>query len=201
MRFKKGYLLIIIPAIALIGFTIYNLSTGMGIGETISKSFQATFITFSIVWALGLVSAMLSIPLTRIFNLQHLTENERFVFSIIIVLLITSLIFNYSQYWDSHSKSNDIIRLNSQLDTERKNNRELEKKLSSQNTYTPKLNLPPPSTSTYKYSPPKLKEKKQIGSYRIGAECWDGTYSSATGRGACSWHGGVKRWIYNTDKK
>lgn len=30
--------------------------------------------------------------------------------------------------------------------------------------------------------------------YRIGAVCNDGTTSSATGRGACSHHGGVKYW-------
>jgi hypothetical protein len=29
------------------------------------------------------------------------------------------------------------------------------------------------------------------GGYRIGAICNDGTQSSATGSGACSWHGGV----------
>lgn len=32
--------------------------------------------------------------------------------------------------------------------------------------------------------------------YRTGAECHDGSYSSATGRGACSWHGGVYQWLY-----
>jgi hypothetical protein len=31
---------------------------------------------------------------------------------------------------------------------------------------------------------------------RTGAICNDGTYSSATGRGACSHHGGVARWLY-----
>lgn len=31
---------------------------------------------------------------------------------------------------------------------------------------------------------------------RIGAICRDGTRSSATGRGACSHHGGVARWLY-----
>ena len=31
---------------------------------------------------------------------------------------------------------------------------------------------------------------------RIGARCRDGWRSSATGSGACSWHGGVARWIY-----
>ncbi|HYP20354.1 MAG TPA: hypothetical protein VEY08_09785, partial [Chloroflexia bacterium] len=31
---------------------------------------------------------------------------------------------------------------------------------------------------------------------RIGATCRDGTSSSATGRGACSHHGGVRQWRY-----
>jgi hypothetical protein len=31
---------------------------------------------------------------------------------------------------------------------------------------------------------------------RSGAICWDGSYSSATGSGACSWHGGVQEWLY-----
>ena len=39
--------------------------------------------------------------------------------------------------------------------------------------------------------------KKQEARYRIGAVCNDGTTSNATGRGACSWHGGVDYWIYN----
>ena len=31
---------------------------------------------------------------------------------------------------------------------------------------------------------------------RVGAVCNDGTRSRATGRGACSHHGGVKYWLY-----
>lgn len=31
---------------------------------------------------------------------------------------------------------------------------------------------------------------------RVGAWCYDGSYSSATGRGACSWHDGVEEWVY-----
>lgn len=31
---------------------------------------------------------------------------------------------------------------------------------------------------------------------RVGAICMDGTRSYATGRGACSWHGGVSTWLY-----
>jgi hypothetical protein len=32
---------------------------------------------------------------------------------------------------------------------------------------------------------------------RIGAICRDGTRSNATGRGACSHHGGVDHWLYS----
>ncbi|MEQ8910293.1 MAG: SH3 domain-containing protein [Vicingaceae bacterium] len=38
-------------------------------------------------------------------------------------------------------------------------------------------------------------------SYRIGATCRDGSNSSATGRGACSHHGGVANWRYRTEKQ
>jgi len=36
--------------------------------------------------------------------------------------------------------------------------------------------------------------------YRIGARCRDGWRSSATGSGACSWHGGVAEWLYADDR-
>jgi len=31
---------------------------------------------------------------------------------------------------------------------------------------------------------------------KIGAICRDGTKTSSTGSGTCSYHGGVKEWIY-----
>lgn len=37
----------------------------------------------------------------------------------------------------------------------------------------------------------------QIGVYRVGAICADGTQSGATGSGACSRHGGVSCWLYS----
>jgi hypothetical protein len=43
--------------------------------------------------------------------------------------------------------------------------------------------------------------KEASWSYRIGAYCEDGTKSFATGRGACSWHGGVDEWIHETKYK
>ena len=39
--------------------------------------------------------------------------------------------------------------------------------------------------------------KEHVSRYRVGAVCNDGTVSEATGRGACSWHGGVDYWLYN----
>ncbi|PIB38296.1 DUF3761 domain-containing protein [Maribacter sp. 4G9] len=44
-----------------------------------------------------------------------------------------------------------------------------------------------------KTSKPVIKSKKS--KRRVGAICRDGTRSSATGRGACSHHGGVSRWL------
>lgn len=45
----------------------------------------------------------------------------------------------------------------------------------------------------------KGKTKVTTYTYRIGAVCRDGTRSTATGRGACSHHGGVSYWL--TDEK
>lgn len=42
-----------------------------------------------------------------------------------------------------------------------------------------------------------LYEQSKV-EYRVGARCKDGMISSAIGRGACSHHGGVAYWIYET---
>ena len=41
-------------------------------------------------------------------------------------------------------------------------------------------------------------EKDDIGleKVRVGAICRDGSRTSSTGQGTCSYHGGVKEWIY-----
>lgn len=52
---------------------------------------------------------------------------------------------------------------------------------------------------TTNYDGEKLKnepyEKYQFINERSGAICRDGSISYSTGRGTCSWHGGVKQWI------
>ena len=48
-----------------------------------------------------------------------------------------------------------------------------------------------------KYKNPTInKQIYYIQNVRIGAWCNDGTYSNATGSGACSHHGGVAEWVY-----
>ena len=41
---------------------------------------------------------------------------------------------------------------------------------------------------------PSVEQQQRI---RVGAICNDGSESTATGRGACSHHGGVKCWKYS----
>lgn len=45
-------------------------------------------------------------------------------------------------------------------------------------------------------NPTTNKQIYYIQNVRIGAWCNDGTYSNATGSGACSHHGGVAEWVY-----
>jgi hypothetical protein len=57
------------------------------------------------------------------------------------------------------------------------------------------------NTKNYKPNPNfrtnyKSEQKINTNSVRKGALCRDGTFSKATGRGACSHHGGVKEWLY-----
>ncbi|GAA4736948.1 DUF3761 domain-containing protein [Flavisolibacter ginsenosidimutans] len=59
------------------------------------------------------------------------------------------------------------------------------------------------ATSAYNWqsvntNAPALKETREQRAYRVrtGAICNDGSRSYATGRGACSHHGGVREWLY-----
>lgn len=75
-------------------------------------------------------------------------------------------------------------------------------------TYTPRPTLPiiVPTVTPHAAQPiiiptvaprPIVPTSTSAG-YRSGARCKDGSHSNATGRGACSWHGGVSCW-YNSD--
>lgn len=64
------------------------------------------------------------------------------------------------------------------------------------NNYSPNFLEP---KRTYNYSPSiksATETRTNNARARIGAVCKDGTTSRATGRGACSHHGGVSYWLY-----
>jgi len=56
---------------------------------------------------------------------------------------------------------------------------------------------PPNSTATPNVINNQQTNKNHI---RVGCICRDGSHSNATGRGACSHHGGVDHWLYEDDK-
>ena len=59
--------------------------------------------------------------------------------------------------------------------------------------YTTGTKAPEPYTGSYQSLFGNNLNYYEEGS---GAICNDGSYSNATGRGACSWHGGVSEWLY-----
>lgn len=54
-----------------------------------------------------------------------------------------------------------------------------------------------PPTATVYIPPTDAPAPTSVGGVRVGARCRDGSSSSATGRGACSHHGGVSCWRYS----
>lgn len=63
----------------------------------------------------------------------------------------------------------------------------LEYKYSKDYNYKPSIKIIPKT---------KTSANTSTRSVRVGAVCKDGTTSKATGRGACSHHGGVAYWLY-----
>jgi hypothetical protein len=71
--------------------------------------------------------------------------------------------------------------------------------------YTPCKVCNPPTVSTSSprvldskpiLTPVKVTKSAATSGIRTGCICRDGTQSTATGRGACSHHGGVDHWLY-----
>jgi hypothetical protein len=66
--------------------------------------------------------------------------------------------------------------------------------------YEPCKVCKPPTNETIVQQPlvskPKTNNSPRTSGIRIGCICNDGTRSNATGKGACSHHGGVNHWLY-----
>jgi hypothetical protein len=123
--------------------------------------------------------------------------------SVIPTLLVLSILLNIFSIVSLYRKSDEYRRdINSHADQENS----LRKSLDDSNTRNSRLQIQVSSLQRGDkplYQLPRLtiekKPKKRIVTYggeRIGAICCDGTRSYATGRGACSWHGGVCQWLY-----
>lgn len=83
--------------------------------------------------------------------------------------------------------SNNEIIINDLVQND--NTTTVELKSDTQNNYT--------LSSVNEKEPINLKyQTESQRKVRVGAVCNDGTRSKATGRGACSHHGGVKYWLY-----
>ena len=65
-------------------------------------------------------------------------------------------------------------------------------------TTSPRYTVPPTPSYTIPTTPIyTIPTITAPATRRIGAVCRDGWRSRATGSGACSWHGGVSRWLYS----
>jgi uncharacterized protein YraI len=63
-------------------------------------------------------------------------------------------------------------------------------------SFAPPTSTPKPTAIPKPTVAPKPTAAAVFSGVRVGAVCRDGTRSSATGRGACSHHGGVEHWLY-----
>lgn len=108
--------------------------------------------------------------------------------SILIAIVLFFIYINNDKEYASEKKinktelrqnTNTSNRIQPDINYYRSNNYE-SKRI---NNYSPAINSP-------------SKSKSNTLKIRIGAVCKDGTTSRATGRGACSHHGGVDYWLY-----
>lgn len=100
---------------------------------------------------------------------------------------------------ENTSRDKDITDLKSQINNLKNSsaNNVIIKKEKPKNIFDSKIF----SDNNKKKVITKRKQHATNSAFRIGAICNDGTRSNATGRGACSWHGGVAFWLYSDGSK
>jgi energy-coupling factor transporter transmembrane protein EcfT len=165
---------------------------------------------FNMIIVSIIAGLMLNGIVTDIFSSRHLnniTYFQRIFISLLFFLVILLSIFSYkSTYFINDYKAKyDLIELEKNNfktkldktekeldDTKLKYNRGLLDNIRDKEN---KRNSISSIDDFIKKN--KTEKPKSTGGYRIGAICCDGTRSYATGRGACSWHGGVCEWLYS----
>jgi len=91
-----------------------------------------------------------------------------------------------------NNKIENVQNLNYSNNAEIKSNSNWQNSSYKSNTNRTNYNYEQSKTNTNSYNNYNSENTK----VRIGAVCRDGTTSTATGRGACSHHGGVDYWLY-----
>ena len=128
------------------------------------------------------------------------------IFAIITILILVTLSGNQRRNLLIFVSICFLIRLcnthNKKTDNSTINTNEVKKKSTETKKYY-KNHKEYEFHNKKKESKKYLKTKKQKRKYIIkndaviiGARCYDGTKSNSTGRGTCSYHGGVESWIY-----
>tara|TARA_R110001583_G_scaffold194829_3_gene367244 strand:+ start:749 stop:1177 length:429 start_codon:yes stop_codon:yes gene_type:complete len=138
------------------------------------------------------------------------------VIRIILLAILVAIIRNWPKtsvfiafviliiYINSDDKQADRIETNKIENVQNPNNlNKLQTNSNSiwdNNTYQSNENNNTRNRNNYKPSKTNLNSYKNYNyekvKVRVGAVCRDGTTSTATGRGACSHHGGVDYWLY-----
>lgn len=129
---------------------------------------SSVFLAMIIVYSL----IMVSIWIWAILNGIGLKKSLPYVYALIVLLSIAGVYYQFTK--PQITKTNTVTNVQTQ-----------------KNHPPPKQNYPPP-VKHYK-KPDKKQPLKEV--YRVGAICNDGSRSYATGRGACSHHGGVDYWL------
>jgi len=193
--YKKLVYLILTVFLTAIGFVVFDVP------PTAGNIFSYGFSSFIISLFLG--SATIHIFSSK--HINNITYLQRLIILPLFLGFITvSIVAGKSiQFANEHEAGQKLAlieknELKAKLDKTEKDLRAAE---SENRVLTYKNNRNNKPEKDFWSDIPKLpKERptpKKQGRYRIGAICCDGTESSATGRGACSWHGGVCQWLYS----
>lgn len=190
--YKKFIYLILTVFITAIGFVIFNVQ------PTAGNIFSYSFSSFIISLFIG--SATIHLFSTK--HINNITYLQRLIIlPLFLGLLTVSIVAGKSIQIANELEASKKLALIEKNEVKTKLEKTEKELRTAENENRNLKNRNNKSEKDFWSEIPKIpKEKpkpKSQGRYRIGAICCDGTRSYATGRGACSWHGGVCEWLYS----
>lgn len=122
------------------------------------------------------------------------------IFSIILLNLFTIFIYNCGS-GEGNKVASEKARADS-IKAVADTNKGIKEPIGQNNNKQQNVVIPLNNTTqpTVNNSQNNNIPKKSTSHMRVGCICRDGSHSNATGRGACSHHGGVDHWLYDDDK-